>query len=159
KAYMEQPAVKEGFGESYPVVAETLQRMDDEMVELIKKVAPKADIDAVRQKVSSWAQTHPIETSLAGPPSAHPDLTRKIEMSDMGTMESLKAVGETLGDLSARLDSYNAYLPKQSRWQAELALMDLARDPQVSATIANVSTVSSALAKTSGTIDRMPELL
>jgi len=159
EAYMEQPAVKQGFGESYPVVSETLQRMDAEMVELIKKVAPTANIEAIRQKVSSWAETHPIETTLAGRPSAHPDLTRKLELSDMGTMESLKAVGETLGDLAARLDSYNANLPKQARWQAELALMDIARDPQVSATMANVSTVSGSLAKTSATVERLPEFL
>lgn len=158
-AYMQQPAVQEGFGEFYPVVTETLKRMDAEMEQLIKKVAPTADIANLRQRLSSWADAHPIQTSLGGRASAEPGLIRLAEESDLGTLASIKAVEETLGDLAARLDSYNAYLPKQARWQAELTLMDLARDPQLGAAMTNLNAVSSSLAKTSGAMEHMPELM
>ena len=71
----------------------------------------------------------------------------------------MKAIGESLGDLNARLDSYNVYLPKQARWQAELLLSDIARDPQVDAVMSNVVVLSSALAKTSSSLERMPETM
>jgi hypothetical protein len=57
------------------------------------------------------------------------------------------------------LDSYNAYAPKQARWQAELLLGDVTRDPQVSAALSNFVALSNTAAKASSNMDRMPELV
>jgi len=43
-AYMERPALKQKFGESYPVVAETLRNMDAEMEQLVRVGAPTANV-------------------------------------------------------------------------------------------------------------------
>jgi hypothetical protein len=158
-AYMEQPAVKQGFAGSYPVVDATFKRMDAEMRQLVQIAAPNANIDAMRQTLVSWAQEHPLQTSLAGRQSFDPERIRKLEESDLGTMGSIKALGESLGDLTARLDAYNAYLPKQARWQAELLFNDFARRPEFGAAISNAKTLSDALAKTSNTMEQMPELV
>jgi hypothetical protein len=158
-AYMERPAVKEGFGELHSVVTATLKNMDTEMEHLVLVAAPAANITDLRQKAGAWAEAHPIQAGLAGRPSADPEIIRRVGESDLGTMASLKALGESLGDLAARLNSYNAYLPKQTRWQAELLLMDIRRDPQVEAVMSNFVAVSGALAKTSSSMDRMPELI
>jgi hypothetical protein len=64
-----------------------------------------------------------------------------------------------LGDFTARLDSYNVYLPKQTRWQAELLLTDLKHDPQISAALSNLVVLSDSAAKASGTVGQMPELV
>lgn len=159
-AYMERPAVKSGFGESYYVVSETLKKMDAEMEQLVRVVAPSADItDDVRQRAGAWAQAHPIQANLAGRQSADPEVIRAVGVSDLGAMASLKALGESLGDLTAQLNSYNAYLPKQARWQAELLLSDLGRDPQVETLMSNSMLLSSALTKTSSNMEHMPELM
>jgi len=63
-----------------------------------------------------------------------------------------------LGDITARLDSYNAYLPKQARWQAELLVSDLTHDPQISSAASNFAVLTKALDKTSNDLDRMPEM-
>lgn len=159
KAYMERPAVKQGFGKFYFVVAETLKNMDAEMERLIQVAAPSANVTDLRQRVGAWAEAHPIQAGLTGRQSADPDMIRKVGESDLGSIASLKAIGESLGDLTARLDSYNVYLPKQARWQAELLLMDIARDPQVDAVMSNVVVLSNALAKTSSSMERMPETM
>jgi hypothetical protein len=159
KAYMERPAVKQGFGEFYFVVSETLKSMDAEMERLIQVAAPSANVTDLRQRVGAWAEAHPIQAGLTGRQSADPDMIRKVGESDLGSIASLKAIGESLGDLNARLDSYNVYLPKQARWQAELLLRDIARDPQVDAVMSNVVVLSSALAKTSSSMERMPETM
>ena len=158
-AYMEQPAVKQGLGDSHAVVAETLKNMDAEMEQLVRLAAPSADIADLRQKAGAWAQARPVQASLAGRQSADPELIRRVGESDLGTMASIKALGESLGDLTARLDSYNVYLPKQARWQAELLLTDLTRNPQVETVATNFVVVSSALAKTSSTMEHMPDLM
>jgi hypothetical protein len=159
KAYMERPAVKQGFGKFHFVVAETLKNMDAEMERLIQVAAPSANVTDLRQRVGAWAEAHPIQAGLTGRQSADPDMIRKVGESDLGSIASLKAIGESLGDLNARLDSYNVYLPKQARWQAELLLRDIARDPQVDAVMSNVVVLSSALAKTSSSMERMPETM
>jgi len=159
KAYMERPTVKQGFGESYFVVAETLRNMDAEMERLIVVAAPSANIADLRQRVGAWAAAQPIQAGLAGRQSADPDVIRKAEEADMGSVASLKSLAESLGDLTARLDAYNAYLPKQARWQAELLLGDIARDPQVDAVKSNVVVLSNELAKTSGSLEHMPETM
>jgi hypothetical protein len=159
KAHMERPAVKQEFGKFYFVVAETLKNMDAEMERLIQVAAPSANVTDLRQRVGAWAEAHPIQAGLTGRQSADPDMIRKVGESDLGTIASLKSIGESLGDLTARLDSYNVYLPKQARWQAELLLRDIARDPQVDAVMSNVVVLSNALAKTSSSMERMPETM
>lgn len=158
-AYMEQPAVKQDFAGSYPVVEATFKRMDAEMRQLVQIAAPKANIDAMRQSLLSWAQEHPLQASLAGRQSFDPERISKLKESDLGAMGSIKALGESLGDLTARLDAYNAYLPKQARWQAELLLNDFARRPEFGAAMSNAKTLSDSLAKTSTAMEHMPELV
>jgi hypothetical protein len=72
---------------------------------------------------------------------------------------SIKTLAEGLGDFTARLDSYNVYLPKQARWQAELLLTDFTHDPQISAALSNLAVLSDSAAKASVKIDQMPELV
>jgi hypothetical protein len=158
-AYMEQPAVKQTWGESYPIVAETLQNMETQMVQLIQAAAPTADVAHARQRVASWANAHPIRFGLSGRQSADAELIRRTKQSDMGAVASVRALAESIGDLTARLDSYNAYLPKQARWQAELLAGDVARDPQVATAMSNLNTVSNALEKTSSSMEHMPDLV
>jgi hypothetical protein len=159
KGYMEQPAVKEALGGFRSVVAEALKNMDAEMEHLVLVAAPSANVADLRARVSAWAEAHPIQAGLTGRQSADPEVIRKVGQSDLGTMASIKALGESLGDLTARMDSYNLYLPKQARWQAELLVRDLTRDPQVDAVMSNVVVLSNALAKTSSSMERMPEVM
>jgi hypothetical protein len=159
QAYMNQPKVKQGWGEFYPVVTETLNRMESEMEQLLRTVAPSGNMDAARQKVESWAKENPIEVSLADRKSADADLIQRTDQSDLRARASLKAITESIGDLTARMDSFNTYLPKQARWQAELMLSDLARNPQIDAAMSNAAALSSTLEKTSGSIEQIPEFV
>ena len=158
-AYMERPALKEKLGESYPIVAETLRNMDAEMEQLVRLGAPTANVGDLRQRVGAWADAHPIQASLAGRQSVDPDVIRKVGQSDLGMATSIKTLAEGMGDLTARLDSYNVYLPKQARWQAELLLTDFTHDPQISTALSNLTLLSTSVAKVSGNVDQMPELV
>ena len=157
--YMERAALKQALGEFHAVVAETVKNMDAEMERTVRLGSPTADVADLRHRVSTWADAHPIQASLVGRQSLDPDLISKVEQSDLGAMASIKALGESIGDLTARLDSYNAYIPKQARWQAELLLGDVATDPQVSTALSNFVVLSNTAAKASSNMDRMPELV
>jgi len=158
-AYMDQPDIKRRFGPSHPIVVATLQNMESQMTQLVQEGAPSANIADLRQRAIQWAKAHPIRTTLSGRQSVDPDIIRKVGDADMGTAGSIQALGEGLGDLTARMDSYNAYVPKQARWQAELLLMDVATDPQVKTALSHAAGLSDTLAKTSSSMDRVPELM
>jgi hypothetical protein len=157
KAYMEQPVVKSQFGVFLPVVVDALKRMNAEMEQLVLAAAPAAYIPDLRQKIDTWAAAHPIQTGLTGRRSADVDLIKQDE-SDLGALASIKALQEGLGDITARLDSYNTYLPKQARWQAELLVSDVTRSPEFGAAASNFAVLSKALDETSNNVNRMPEL-
>ena len=70
-----------------------------------------------------------------------------MDNPNLGTMGSIKKLAESMGDLSARLDAYNLYLPKQARWQAELFLEDRKRDTQVNSALSDVRALSDTAAK------------
>ena len=158
-AYMDRVALKQALGKFHPLVIEQIRNMDAEMERVVLLGAPTANVADLRQRVAAWAKAHPIQASLAGRQALDPELIRKAGQSDLGTMASIKSLGETLGDLTARLDSYNVYVPKQARWQAELLLTDITRDPQVSTALSNFLVISNTAGKASSSMDRMPELV
>jgi hypothetical protein len=157
--YMNRPAVKNEFGEFHPLVIETLNRMGTQLEQLLQAAAPSADLAAGRERLQSWAREHPIEAGLSGRKSVDAHLISTTEQSDLGTRASIKALSESIGDFTARMDSYNAYLPKQARWQVELLLSDIAREPQVAAAMSDLAVVTKALDKTSGKMDELPEMM
>jgi hypothetical protein len=157
-AYMQQMAVKNRLGVFQSVPTDTLRKMDSEMEQLVLTAAPSADINDLRHKIDLWAAAHPVQGALSGRQSADTDLIRRTYEDDLGALASIKALQEGLGDITVRLDSYNSYLPKQGRWQAELLVGDLARDPQLGAAMSNFAIFTQALNRTSSNLDRVPEL-
>jgi hypothetical protein len=156
-SFMERRYVKETLGEFHPIVIGTIQNMDAEMEQVVREAAPNADVAALRQKLLAWADVHPIRVSLVGRESVDPEVIKKAGESDLGRRASLQALGESIGDITARLDSYNVYAPKQARWQAELLLGDIASDPQVGVALSNLSTLTKSAEKASSNVDKLPE--
>lgn len=157
-AYMERPTERKKLGTFAVVPSNALKQMETELEQLIISAAPSADMDKLRQTVTEWADAHPIQVSLSGRQSVDADVIRRTRQDDLGSLASLKALEEGLGDVTARLDSYNSYLPKQIRWQAELLVGDLANDRTFNATAHNFTVLTKALDKTSNNLDRMPAL-
>jgi len=157
--YLSRSPLKEEDGEANSVVTATLTEMNAQMEQLIRTAAPAASIEDLRHRAETWATTHPIRAGLAGRQSVDPEIVRRVGESDLRMGAALRSVDERLGDLSARLDAYNMYLPKQARWQAELLLGDIARNPQIDAATRNAAKLSDAMAKTSNNLDRLPEFM
>jgi hypothetical protein len=157
-AYMEQPAVKDLLGPFSQVPPEALRQMESEMEQLVRSAAPEADIEDIRHRVRTWASAHPIQSGLSGRKSADVDLIHSTYQDDLGALASLKALQEGLGDIAARLDSYNSYLPKQARWQAELLANDLGRDPAFGTAASNFAILASAMQQSASNLNRIPQM-
>jgi hypothetical protein len=146
-AFMEGPEWENTMGDFYPVVTGTFRNMNVQMERLVQSAAPKANIAAVRERIRSWAEANPIQVSLASRQSAEADIIKKVGETNFGTMGSIKSLAKSMGDLSARLDSYNLYVPKQARWQAELFLEDLKGDSQVNSALSDIHALSDTATK------------
>ena len=157
-AYMEQPAVKDGLGRFSRVPPEALDKMESEMEQLVRGAAPAANIDDIRRRVRAWADAHPIQAGLSGRMSVDSDLIRSAYEDNLGARSSLRALQEGLGDVTARLDAYNSYLPKQVRWQAELLANDLGRDPAFGTASSNFAVLASAMQQSASNLDRIPQM-
>jgi hypothetical protein len=157
-AYMEQPPVKDKLGPFSQVPLEALRKMESEMEQLVRNAAPSADVEDIRRRVHTWASAHPIQAGLSGRKSADSDLIRSTYQDDLGALSSLKALQEGLGDIAARLDSYNSYLPKQARWQAELLANDLSRDPALGTAASNFGILAKAMQQSASNLDRIPQM-
>ncbi len=159
KNYFQQPALKTQLGQLQPVATDTVTRMDAQMEALVRAAAPTASIADIRKQIDSWAVAHPIQKGLPGRDSMDVELINRVGKSDLGAVASVRALEQGMGDLTARLDAYNVYAPKQARWQAELLLSDLGQDPRVATAVSGFGAISDAAAKASGGIDRMPDLV
>lgn len=158
QTYLRQPAVAHAFGGSEPVASAALQHMVEQMEQLVLRAAPTANLADLRRRVRGWADAHPLQGNWGGRESVDAEFIKLVGQGDVGALASLRALQEGLGDVTARLDAYNAYLPKQARWQAELLVGDLGRDPQFRSTAASLIKASQALDQVSATLAQVPQL-
>jgi hypothetical protein len=89
------------------------------------------DVSGTREFIRKWAADHPMRQSIAGRESI---LRHAIEREWTTSFSTGDAVGNLMvnvDDLNRRLEIYSAQLPEQSRWQAELFLMDFTREHQL----------------------------
>lgn len=150
--------MKDELGPFSQVPLEALRKMDSEMEQLVRRAAPSADIEDIRRRVRAWAIANPIQGGLSGRTSVDSDLLRTAYQDNLGTLASLKALQEGLGDITARLDAYNSYLPKQARWQAELLANDLSRDPALETAASNFTMLAQSMQESGKNLDRIPEM-
>lgn len=156
--YMQRPAMKTRLDNSQNVPLDTTRNMEAEMEQLVIAAAPSADINDLHRQIEVWAIAHPVQGGLSGRTSMSADVIRKTYRDDLGALATLKALQENLGDITARLDSYNAYLPKQARWQAELLVTDFSRNPKLTAAASDFTVLSHAMSTASNNLDQMPQM-
>jgi len=78
--------------------------------------------------------------------------------SRVGIKKSVSALTEGIGDISARVDVYIAYLPKQARWQAEYLIGGMigGDSGDFGGVIADFTQLSNAVESIAGTVDELP---
>jgi hypothetical protein len=125
------------FGDLQPLAHELAEDVIADADALVRSIAvgPEAFADT-RAKVERWASLHPIERNFMSRPSV---ATSMAEFrSERDAFVAVGAVTDTLENLSERLNTYAAQLPKQARWQAELLAADLPSQPEVAGALGDV---------------------
>ena len=80
--------------------------------------------------MQSWVAIHPIEHAFSSRPSVAPVLA-EWRSEDRDAFIAVGEVTDTIQNVSERLNTYAAQLPRQARWQAELLVAELAEKHDV----------------------------
>ena len=86
--------------------------------------------DAARAKTESWAANHAIEYAFSSRSSVAPVLAERRSEA-RSVFLAAGEVTDTVQNLSERLNTYAAQLPRQIRWQTELLVAEMVDEHNV----------------------------
>ena len=124
--YVETGAGRDAFGAQQPLArAEVRDLLADAEASVEGMAASRKVFQAARVKVQGWVAKHPIEHAFSSRSSVAPVLA-EWRSEDRDALFAVGEVTDTIQNLSERLNTYAAQLPRQVRWQAELLVAELA---------------------------------
>ncbi len=156
--FVEEGEGRDAFGKQQPHVRELAQGVLADSDAVIQGIAigPEAFAGA-RARVQDWARQHPIERNFTSRPSITASMADR--RSERDAFVAVGAVSETLENVSRRLNTYAAQLPKQSRWQAELLVADMTLEPVVADTLGDVRALGETARRANELLGDVPALV
>jgi hypothetical protein len=122
-----------------PEAVRTVEGLADELAGLWATTTGRQDVAPARARIEAWARAHPLQGSLLARDSTAPLLANLLGRGQLSMMGAAGSALENVEDGMARLDLYAMNLPRQARWQAEAAVQDLARSPEVERVVASLN--------------------
>jgi len=125
--YFETGPGGQALGEARPIAVTTSQQLEAAVARVAASLTISGNVADARAYARKWAADHPMRQSIAGRESALTLVTDREWPSSFSTTAAIGDLMVTVDDLNRRLEVYSAQLLDQSRWQAELFLMDSAQ--------------------------------
>ena len=128
--YFETGRGRTVMGNSAPAAAANCRYLESQIETVVASMSRSGDVSDIRAFTRKWASEHPIDHSIAGRESTVSLVTEAQMQETFSTMEVAGSLAITADDMVRRLDVYTNQLPNESRWQAELFVMDTTRQYQ-----------------------------
>lgn len=142
------------------LAGERFQRMEAEIEQLWKELTGRPEVGAAKAQVHRWAKANPIDRSLATRRSTAGLLAALTTREGVSPLGAAALLIEDTQDLTARIDTLSATLPKQARWQAEYLLRDMISDPTLlSSAGVDPEQLARSVNVATGTVADMPQIL
>lgn len=109
-----------------PETVRTVEGLAEELARLWAALTGRPDVGATRAEIEAWARAHPLRGSLLARESAAPLLSSLVGQDRPSLLDAAGSAVQSLDEAIGRLDLYAISLPRQVRWQAEAAVLDLA---------------------------------
>lgn len=157
--YFREGPGKDAFGEWSPAALATVEQLQERVEKIIGAVTTSGDLPKAREGVELWARENPIEDSLFTRYSAEvdiADIATKVGVSTLGAMGQL---AYNLDDLTEQLTVYVRHLPKQARWQAELAVADIMPADRIDYLLEQVTDANNSLARGISVAEQIPDVI
>lgn len=163
-----QNAIETGPAASLPddmmaPMSQAMTLMEEELVKIGTLLGPEGTVERLKSAADKWAVKNPLSSGFKTRSPTTSETAAITADSKVGIKKSVSALTEGLGDMSARVDVYIAYLPKQARWQAEYLIGDVigggGEAGDLSGVIGEFTELSDAVTKMAGTVDELPETI
>ncbi len=131
REYLETGAGRDAFGAQQPLaLAQARDLVKDADASVQRMATSQKRFEMARAKMGSWVASHPIEHAFSSRSSIAPVLAQ-WRSEDRGAFVAVGEMTDTVQNLSERLNTYAAQMPRQVRWQAELLVAELAAEHDV----------------------------
>jgi hypothetical protein len=159
REYVETGAGRTAFGPQQRLLRETAREQLADVDAVLRAIAIKPEyFDRARPQAEQWAAGHPIQHTFAGRTSGASLLT-KLRSDNKDAFHVVGEVSDTLENVSERLNTYAAQLPKQVRWQAELMATGMTTELRLERTLTDVHDLGTAARHATGVLEGMPAVL
>lgn len=145
-----------------PEVVDTARRslgtLESEVEGLWRELSGSEDVSHLRQLVHGWAAEHPLTGPLITRESTVPLLAAFTDRSGVGLLGATGALLADTQDIITRVDLYAGSLPRQARWQAELAVQEMMVEgtPVLTSAMAEMGRTVDVLVRMGALVDGTP---
>ncbi len=155
--YFDGGAGKDAFGADQPVAVAASKRMLEIFEHTAQPLFTDPEFFRKRQgEVQTFARDHPIGGSFSSRETALTELARFSGGESGGTLAQVGQATDTLADVTLRLNAYVTLLPKLSRWEAQLAVADVAGRENLGGTLDDVHAISETARRAGGLLADIP---
>ena len=156
--YLDEGIGRTAFGAQQDLARRCAQDFVAETDTVVRRITTTPEAFArVRERVVRWSRNHPIEYALSSRASV---ATAMADMrSEHDAFVAVSAVSDTLEQVSERLNTYAAQLPRMARWQAELLMIDSTGSRDLRGSLADVHDIGVAGQHVSAMLDDVPALM
>lgn len=148
---------KETFGEHAGLALEASRQMESDLDSIIIDIAGKEKYLSTEPGVDEWAREHPIEDFYFSRESTLKFFAKWLGKTNFGIGGSVSTLTEQMIDLSNRINLYTDLLPRQARWQADLAMRHYLEDTAF--ILSRLDQLILSMERVSKTIEMSPELI
>src|SRR5262245_22227723 len=135
REYTESRTGQNGFGDMQPLVQACARDLLADADAVIRTIAIRPEhFEQARAKVETWARIHPVQYMFSARASGAA-LVADLRSDDRDVFLAVGTVSDVVENLSERVNSYAAQLPKQARWQAEILIGEMAAAYRVDAAL------------------------
>jgi hypothetical protein len=151
---------REMFATQQPLAIAAVDQNLENMLRYVSHVTPPGARERWLGKLQPWADGHPIQTPYVGRPSSGlSDSLANIFSSDNTALAAIGDIELTARLLDVRVQQIQQSLLKQARWQAELLLADVARQPVVDSLMGQVGRLNASVERITAVAEGAPDLI
>jgi len=157
--YMESGPGRSAFGTQHPVVLTCARELIADADGVIRGVTIRPEyFDKARTRVEGWAKSNLVDHGFSTRASGAA-LVADLRSEEQDVFVSVGEVTDLIGDLSERLNTYAAQLPKQARWEAEILLTGMTGPNGVEAALGDLHDVGMAAGRATEFLGDVPGLM
>ncbi len=147
------------FGDYQEIAIEAAEWLKSDVWRLAESITLSGDPARARGEIAEFVAEHPIGDLYFLRDSVEPLLATMVKRRSHGAGAVIGGISEAVDDLSKRLTIYAAHLPKEARWQAEIAAIEMMQNPPVEDALLAVGSLAESHESFAGSVASALDLI